>query len=54
MGLNYIGSLIQRFFSAVNTIVLHDTRLVESADVERQIQRSHGFGGIVYGEPTIS
>ena len=53
MGVNYSGSLMHRFFSVVNIVVLHDTRLVESADVERQIQRNHGYGGIVSMESQL-
>ena len=30
-----------RFFSMVNTIVLDDSRLVESVDAELQIKRAH-------------
>ena len=33
-GLKGTGPLIRGFFSTVNTTVLHDPRLVESADVE--------------------
>ena len=37
MGLSCRGPLIHGFFSIVNTTVLHDPCLVESADAEPQI-----------------
>ena len=40
MGLNFVGPLIHGFFSIVNTTVLHDPWLLESADAEPQIQRA--------------
>ena len=61
MGLNCTGPLIHRFFSIVNTTVLHGPA-VESADVELQIQKNDckvihgsltGVGGSMPLTPTF-
>ena len=47
-GLNHVGPLILDVFSIVNTTVLHDLQLVESADANMkkpQIRRNHVYQG---------
>ena len=46
MGLNYVGPLIQRFFSIVNTTVVHNQQLVESTDAEPRMKGNLGYGGL--------
>ena len=41
MGLSWVGPLKSTFFSTANTVVLHNTKLVESPDVERQVWRAN-------------
>ena len=50
MSLNCMGPLIRGFFSIVNTTVLHDLQLIESADAEPRIWRKHGYRGTAYIE----
>ena len=49
-----MGPLTHRFFSVVNTILLHDPRLVESMDVELWIQRNCGCRGALQSSTHIS
>lgn len=43
--LNWAGPLTHTFFSIVNTIVPCGRWFVESADLQPQILRNHGYGG---------
>lgn len=49
-----MGPLTHGFFSIVNTILLHDPRLVESMDVELWMQRNRGCRGALQSSTHIS
>ena len=46
MGLKCTSPLIHRFFSVVNTTVVHDPWVVESVNVELWIGRNRGYRGL--------